>query len=127
MKPTGPVFLLLVGLVLGWISISTDDPTFQIEPERELPRQIPYALSGEVPSGCVVRQLELEGICCKGCVGKLYVALSDVDEVQEAAIDPVLARAEAVVPADLDVALLESALTFDKYSAAVSEDEVASH
>ena len=127
MKPIGPVFLLLVGLVLGWISLSTDEPTFHIEPEREIPTLIPYELSGDVPSGCVVRQLDLDGICCKGCVGKLYAALSDVDQVQEAAIDPVMARAEAVVPEDLDVALLERALTFDKYSAAEAETVAGSH
>jgi hypothetical protein len=37
--------------------------------------------------------------------------------VREAAVDPILKEASAVVPADFDVAKLEAALTFDKYSA----------
>ena len=117
MKSIGPVLLTLAGLVLAWIALASDEPTFHVEATVSLPDSVPYALSGEVPVGCVVRTLDVEGICCGGCTGKLYLALNGLEEVQEVAIDPVLKRAKAVVPTGLDVALLEEALTFDKYSA----------
>ena len=121
MKPVGPVVLLLAGLVLGWIALSAEDPSFAVDRPREAPESVPYTLSGHLPPGCVVRALEVDGICCTGCAGKLFLALTDVEEVREVAIDPVLERAEAVVPASLDVAVLEQALTFDKYSAQAAE------
>ena len=73
MKSIGPVVLTLVGLVLGWIALATDDPTYHVEAATEPPDQVPYALSGDVPTGCTVRALEVDGICCGGCTGKLFV------------------------------------------------------
>ena len=83
----------------------------------EVPDRFPVRLSADVPEGCVVRSLEVEGICCDGCGAKLFAALTALEEVREAAVDPILGVAQAVVPAGLDTALLEQALTFSKYSA----------
>jgi len=125
MKSIGPVLVALAGVILGWIALATDGPTFRVEATPEPPESVPYALSGGVPAGSVVRTLEVDGICCGGCTGKLWLALHEVVEVQEVAIDPVLERVEAVVPAELDVAVLERALTFDKYSAHAVESPAA--
>ena len=116
MKPVGPVLLAIVGLVLGWIALAADSPSYD-PPERVVPTTIPVSLSGTMPLGHVVRTFDIDGVCCEGCVGKLYGALQDLAGVREAAVDPVHSRAVAVVPLDFDVALLEDALTFDKYTA----------
>ncbi len=117
MKPVGPVLLAIAGLVLGWIALATDSPARATSTLPAPPEHVPTEITGVVPDGCVVRSFELDGLCCTGCAGKLYVALHTLDEVHEVAIDADAKRAQAVVPRDFDVAKLEDALTFDKYSA----------
>ncbi len=113
--------LLLLGpaaLVLGWIALRAPEPT-------ELPKwtagedgpRVPLAIVGDLAEGTVVRELAVEGMCCTGCSRKLYEALLAVPGVTRAAVDFEGARAQAAVPADFDVALLETALRFDKYDA----------
>jgi copper chaperone CopZ len=82
---------------------------------------VPVALGGEVPAGYVVRRFQVEGMCCSGCPKKVYAHLAALPGVCEVAVDPILQQVAAVVPAERDVASLEAALTFDKYSAKVSE------
>ncbi len=122
MKRTGLLVLAAAGLVLGWIAWRAQEPTWSAQPVEVLPDTVPAALSGEVPAGCVVRRFEVEGICCAGCPKKLYAHLAQVEGVREVAVDPILKRASAIVPAGLDVVTLESALTFDKYSAKLERD-----
>jgi copper chaperone CopZ len=117
MKPVGPILVLLAALVLGWVALATDTPTYGSEPVREAPETVPVALSHDVPEGHVVRSFDVDGICCAGCAGKLFVAVDDVAGVFETAVDPERKRVDAVVPESFDVAVLEAALTFDKYSA----------
>ncbi len=121
MKHAGLLGLLVIGLLLGWIGWRAKEPSWTAPPKEEIPQSVPVALSGEVPEGCVVRRFEVEGMCCKGCPGKLYAHLANVAGVREIAVDPILERAEAVVPADMDVASLEAALTFGQYSARAEE------
>ncbi len=125
MNSIGPVLLVLAGVILGWIALSAEERTYAGPVSVEPPENVPYALAGDVPVGSVVRMLEVDGICCMGCPGKLWVALDQLDAVQEAAIDPIQHRAMAVVPSELDVAVLEEALTFGKYSAQVLEESAA--
>ncbi len=121
MKHAGLLGLLVVGLLLAWIGFRAKEPTWTAPPKEEIPETVPVALSGEVPEGFAVRRFAVEGMCCKGCPGKLYAHLANVEGVREIAVDPILKRAEAVVPADMDLASLEAALTFGQYSARAEE------
>ena len=61
--------------------------------------------------------MEVDGMCCQGCAAKLYAALGAVSGVREAAVDAAVGEASVVLPPDVEVALLESALTFEAYTA----------
>jgi copper chaperone CopZ len=117
MKPAGPIIVLLAGLVCAWIALTVEEPTYSAPATADYEGLVPVAIAGEVPEGCVVRSFDIDGICCEGCAGKLFVAMTELDGVRQAAVDTVLKRAEAVVPAEFDVATLQGALTFGKYSA----------
>ncbi len=117
MKYLGISIILLAGAVLGIVAWRAETPDYVPPRLVEAPDRVPVRLSADVPEGCVVRSFEIEGICCDGCGGKLFVALTSLEEVREAAVDPILGLAQAVVPAGLDTARLEQALTFSKYSA----------
>ncbi len=118
MKPAGPILVLLAGLILAWIALSAEEPTYSAPTTAaDFEGIVPVALSGDLPAGCVVRTFDIDGICCEGCAGKLFVAMTELDGVRQAAVDPVLKRVEAVVPAEFDVAVLQGALSFGKYSA----------
>ena len=113
--------LVLAGLVLAAIVLRAGEPSYEVRRVREMPERTPFALSGTPPAGHVVLSLDVEGMCCDGCSGKLHAAASALDEVVEVAVDPILGRAQVVVPAGFDVARLERALTFDKYVAHAPE------
>ncbi len=117
MKHLGIGIFLLAGAALGIVAWRAETPDYVPPRLVEVPDRFPVRISADVPEGCVVRSLEVEGICCDGCGAKLFVALTSLEEVREAAVDPILGVAQAVVPAGLDTALLEQALTFSKYSA----------
>jgi copper chaperone CopZ len=108
--------LVLCAAVLGTIAVRAKERTYTV-PVHEEPRVIPTALTGAVPDGFTKRAFDVDGICCQGCSAKLHGALLAVDGVREAAVDPVLHRAEALVRTDVEPATLERALTFDKYVA----------
>lgn len=118
MKLLTPALLLASAGALAWVAVRSPEPSYQpIPEERPAPEHVPKALSGAVPAGYVVRTFEVEGMCCQGCPGKLWNAVTDVPGVVEAAVDFETGSAEAVVPSDLDVACLETAMTFDEYRA----------
>lgn len=118
MKLLTPAILLVSAGALAWVAVRSPEPTYEPVPEeRPAPEHVPTTLSGVVPAGYCVRTFEVEGMCCKGCPGKLWNAVTEVPGVVEAAIDFDTGTAEAVVPTDLDVARLEGAMTFDEYSA----------
>jgi copper chaperone CopZ len=112
--------LLAVGGVLGTVAVRARERSYVV-PERPAPRSIPSALSGEVPPGYAVRTFAVEGICCQGCSSKLHGALMAVEGVREAAVDPLAEVATALVPEQLSTERLAAALTFDKYSAELTE------
>ena len=122
MKYAGILFLGLIGLALAGIAWRAESPTYRapvVDPDP--PAVVPHTLTGNVPAGRVVRTFDIEGICCNGCPGKLFVKLDQLEGVEEAAVDPVLKQAMVVVSTDYDVARVEAALTFGKYSATESD------
>ena len=126
MKLLTPVLLLACAGALAWIAVRAPEPSYEPLPvERPAPERVPTALSGVVPAGYVVRTFEVEGMCCQGCPGKLWNSVTDVPGVLEAAVDFESGEAAAVVPTELDVALLEGALTFDEYRAHARTDSPA--
>lgn len=119
-----PILLLLGAAgVLGWIASRAPEPSY-IPPQLEEfePRHVPVVIVGDVPAGHVVRTFEVEGMCCNGCGGKLYDALSVLEGVKKAAVDFDSSTASALVPEDLDTTVLASALTFDKYSVVAASE-----
>ena len=122
MKHLGILLLGLAGTTLAWIAWRAEAPTYSVPAvDPEPPDVVPHTLSGAVPAGRVVRTFDVAGICCNGCPGKLYVKLDQLAGIEEAAVDPVLKQASVVVPLDFDVAVVEAALTFGKYSARLAE------
>jgi len=122
MKHLALLLLGLAGLTLAWIAWRTESPDY-VAPVADPapPDVVPATLSGVVPAGSVVRTFDIAGICCEGCPGKLFVKLDQLDGVEEAAVDAASKRASVVLPADYDVARVEAALTFGKYSATLAE------
>lgn len=112
MKAIVPILLLAAGAA-AWIALSTEPP-HRTRPDH---RAAPATLASPAGPGERVVNLAVEGMCCNGCAGKLHAAALGVAGVREAAVDfehgTVLARAAT----DVDVAALEAALSFDKYSA----------
>jgi len=113
MKPLLPVLILAAGGAAAWIMVSSDPP-HATRPDHQ---PAPATLASPAGPGEVVRNLAVDGMCCNGCAGKLHAAVMGVPGVCEAAVDfdtgTVLVRA----PAELDVTALETALSFDKYTA----------
>ena len=108
------LLLLVVGGLLAWVGLTASEPEYV--PPRPGDR-VPIVLESEVPAGYVVRDIDVEGMCCDGCRGKLYGAVTALEGVQAAAIDHVAGMAQVVVPADADLAPVLAALTFDQYVA----------
>jgi copper chaperone CopZ len=116
-------WLLLALLAAGaggawWVASTRSAPTYQ--PVSEEPVAFPPApsvlLSAPGPAE-VVRSFDLEGMCCRGCTGKLHRALMACEGVREAAVDLHSATAQVIVRSDLPVERLELALNFGKYTA----------
>jgi copper chaperone CopZ len=119
-----PILLVLVaGGVLGWIASRAPDQDYEpvVIEEADLGTYVPRALIGEIPDGHVVRTLDVSGMCCGGCSGKLYAALQETPGVMKAAVSFEDGTASALVPDDLETGQLEVALTFDKYSATLRD------
>ena len=126
MKPSLPLLavVLVAGTALGWVGMKAalaERTPYEPVTLEDRPETVPVRLSGEVPAGCVVQELDVEGMCCAGCPSKLYSVLAGVPGVEEIAVDPILGRASVVVRDDVDVVSLEGALTFGAYSATARE------
>src|SRR5262245_314313 len=77
----------------------------------------PQDLRGDLPAGCVVRTIEVHGMCCTGCTGKLYARLKEAPGFVKGAVSYERGVAEVVARADVDPAPFVEACRFDKYSA----------
>lgn len=113
------VVLAAAGGVLAWVALRAPEPDY--EPPAagvvQAGQATPAELTGDVPSGMLVRSFDVEGMCCDSCTGKLHAALTALPDVNEAAVSFEASRAQVVVPEDVDVAVLVEALNFDKYTA----------
>lgn len=91
-------------------------PTYEA-PKVEQQATIPTVLASTPAAGEVVREFDVEGMCCGGCAPKIYAAISKAPGVREAAV--VLGKATVITKSDVDVSALEQAMTFDDYVAHV--------
>jgi copper chaperone CopZ len=118
MKLLLPVLLLVAAAGAGWLVLTRSGPSY--EPPQEQPiayAPAPTVLTRPAADGEAVRVLDVEGMCCKSCAGKLHARLLEQPGVRLAAVDFDAGRAEAVVAADVTAAILAAALTFEKYAA----------
>jgi len=114
MKFLGLLLLALAGGILFWIGRSASHADYV--PPRA-PDAVPLALTGDVPAGCEVLTLAVEGMCCTNCSAKLYRALVESEGVRAAAVDPTAGRVEVVVAAGTPPADMARVLTFEQYVA----------
>jgi len=77
----------------------------------------PQRLEGEIPAGCTVLTIQVSGMCCTGCTGKLYDRLRLTPGFVEGAVSFQDGIAQVVVSKDADSEAFVSALQFDKYEA----------
>ena len=109
--PIATSLVVVSALVLGFIAWKAQAPSYA-GPAPETLQRAPSALAGEVPEGCVVRSFAIEGMCCDSCSVKLYAAVKKIPGVREAAVDPILGRAQVVATREVSEAMLAQALTF---------------
>lgn len=118
-RPLPGLVLVTAGAVAGYLAYSAPERSYEpltLDTPAPPPR-VPIAVTQAPAEGEALRVLEVEGMCCGGCCAKLHEALTALPAVRAAAVDFERGVAEALVPADLPVAELAAALTFDKYSA----------
>ena len=120
MKISPLVWVVLAGALLAWIAIRSPERDYQpLDPETELSTGVPARLSGVVPAGFVVRDFDVDGMCCNGCAGKLAGRLGEVEGVNETAVDVELGRVSVVAAESLAVEGLLALLNVEKYSASL--------
>jgi copper chaperone CopZ len=64
-----------------------------------------------------VRTIEMKGMCCLGCTGRIYDRIRETPGVVDAAVSFEKGMAQIVIPADADPEPLVAALRFDKFDA----------
>ena len=113
------VGLGLAGTALAFVAFRAPSHDYVAPTAEEVAahRAAPQALSAEVPSGCRVATIEVHGMCCLGCTGKLYDKLSATPGFVAGAVSFDEGVARAVIAADADPELFVSALRFGKYEA----------
>jgi copper chaperone CopZ len=119
-KTLGIALLAAAAGALAWIGLRADPPSYEPPPADRASRELgaaPTRVAEPAPAGFALRVLDVEGMCCSNCSGKLWSALTRLEGVRAAGVDPVRGTAEALVPATFDVARLERALSFDDYRA----------
>lgn len=109
--------LLVAAGAFAWVLATRGGRSFEA-PVPEAPvLPAPSVLVHGAGAGQVERDFDVEGMCCKGCTGKLYASLTAVPGVREAAVDFESASARVVVDETVDPALVLAALNFGKYAA----------
>jgi len=112
---------LLAAAALGaaYFAVQAKGPSYEPPVIEETP-YVPTRLPRAAGPGERIAVLHVEGMCCGGCTGKLYRALSAVHGVTAACVDFDTGTASAIVGENASGDELAHALTFDKYSASVT-------
>ena len=113
------VFLALLAVAAAatcWIVLRSPEPTYE-PPSVQAADPVPFQLSRSPEAGETKAVFEVDNMCCNGCTGKLYEALTALDDVRDACVDFRSGTASALVAAGADLSELERALNFDKYVA----------
>lgn len=75
----------------------------------------PQSLAEKLPEGCTVRTIEVNGMCCLGCTGKLYERLRATPGFVDGAVSFEEGTARVVMSKNAEPEAFASALRFDKY------------
>ena len=87
MKLTLSLLLLAAGGLI-WVLATRGAPTFVPPAEAQTTyAPAPTVLVHGPAAGQVERDFDVEGMCCKGCTGKLHARLVALPGVHEAAVD----------------------------------------
>jgi len=119
MKHLPLVGLGLAGIVLAIVALRAPRREYVPPSAREVEahRTAPRVLRGRIPEGCVVRSIQVKGICCAGCTGRLYDRIAGKEGTVEAAVDPETGVARIVIPKAADPTAWVAALQFDEFTA----------
>jgi copper chaperone CopZ len=118
MKALLPVLLIAAAGGAGWICYTRSAPTYVPPSEPQVAyAPAPSVLTRAPAQGEAAVLLDVHGMCCTSCTGKLHARLMEQPGVHVAAVDFDAGTASAVVDATVEPAALAAALTFDKYSA----------
>jgi copper chaperone CopZ len=109
--------LLGAGAVAAVIAYRAPTPDDRPVAAAEGVAPVPDRLTAVPAEGEVVRVLDVTGMCCRGCSGKLYRRLVAVEGVRDACVDFDTGTASAIAANTVAPATLASALTFETYSA----------
>jgi len=121
MKVPWIALLVLAGVglaVVAWRAPARDyvAPT-QADVEAHVPA--PQSLHGDLPADCVVRRIDVKGMCCLGCTGRIYERIRSAPGIVDAAVSFEKGVAEVVIRKDADPTPVVAALRFDKYEPAL--------
>ena len=119
MKLLSLVALGLAGAALAFVAFRAPARDYVAPTVEDLQahRPAPQALPAVLPDDCRVATIEVHGMCCLGCTGKLYDKLSATPGFVAGAVSFDEGVARAVIPAGADPEPFVSALRFGKYEA----------
>ena len=115
-----PLALLgIAGVVLAFVALRAPTRSYVAPTRADVEAHVPapQTLEGGVPEGCVVRTIEVHGMCCTGCTGKLYARLKETPGFVKGAVSFEDGVAQVVTNRDADPSPFVAALQFDKYDA----------
>jgi copper chaperone CopZ len=105
--------------VLAIVAVRTPKPDY-VAPtlaDVEAHKPAPQELEGPTPEGCQVLTIEVKGMCCTGCTGKLYDRLRATPGFVQGAVSFEEGVARVVVTKDAEPSSFAQSLQFDKYAA----------
>jgi copper chaperone CopZ len=117
MKIPSIVFVGLAGIVLAVVALRAPsrDYVAPTEADLEAHRPAPQVLEGEPPADCVVRRIQVKGMCCLGCTGRIYDKVKSAPGLVDAAVSFEKGEADVVMKKDADPAPIVEAFRFDKF------------
>ena len=121
MKIPSIAFVGLAGVVLAIVALRAPsrDYVAPTQADLEAHRPAPQSLQGAIPEDCVVRRVEVKGMCCLGCTGRIYERIRSAPGIVDAAVSFEKGVAEVVIRKDADPTPVVAALRFDKYEPAL--------